>query len=117
MRATCASSERAGKKMIGLDARTLARLVRIDPQLLAPVKHRSAQAQAHLMAIRARAALVRADVVDQYGAGTDEVLRRAVARLQSAEHERGEGAGTESGTASGTGTAVGRDRVAERTDP
>jgi transposase len=31
------------------DARTLARLARIDPQLLAPVQHRSAQAQAHLM--------------------------------------------------------------------
>jgi transposase len=28
-----------------LDARTLARLARIDPQLLAPVKHRSAKAQ------------------------------------------------------------------------
>ncbi len=99
------------------DARTLARLVRIDPQLLAPVKHRSAQAQADLMAIRARAGLVRArTVVDQYGAGSDEVLRRAVARLQSAEPERGESAGTECGTASGLGTAVGRDRVAERTD-
>jgi transposase len=43
-----------------LDARTLARLVRIDPQLLAPVKHRSAQAQSHLTVIRARAGLVRA---------------------------------------------------------
>ncbi len=43
-----------------LDARTLARLARIDPQLLAPVKHRSAQAQAHLTVIRARASLVRA---------------------------------------------------------
>jgi transposase len=43
-----------------LDARTLARLARIDPALLAPVKHRSAQAQAHLTVIRARAGLVRA---------------------------------------------------------
>ena len=34
------------------DARTLARLARIDPQL-SPVQHRSAQAQAHLMVIRA----------------------------------------------------------------
>ena len=42
-----------------LDARTLARLARIDPQLLAPVKHRSAQAQLHRMVIRARAGLVR----------------------------------------------------------
>ncbi len=43
-----------------LDARPLARLARIDPQLLAPVKHRSRQAQADLMVIRARASLVRA---------------------------------------------------------
>src|SRR5271154_6280703 len=41
-----------------LDARTLARLARIDPGLLSPVRHRSAQAQIHLTVIRARAALV-----------------------------------------------------------
>src|ERR1700675_3964545 len=41
------------------DARTLARLARIDPALLSPVRHRSAQAQMHLTVIRARAALVR----------------------------------------------------------
>src|SRR6266700_3164852 len=35
-----------------LDAQTLARLARIDPQLLSPVKHRSAQAQADLTVIR-----------------------------------------------------------------
>jgi transposase len=43
-----------------MDARTLARLARIDPQLLSPVKHRSAKAQADLTVIRARASLVRA---------------------------------------------------------
>src|SRR6201987_303950 len=43
-----------------LDARTLARLGRVHPQLLCPVKHRSAQAQADLTVIRARAGLVRA---------------------------------------------------------
>jgi transposase len=48
------------KKDDRLDAQTLARLARIDPQLLSPVKHRSAQAQADLMMIRARASLVRA---------------------------------------------------------
>ena len=48
------------KKDDRLDAQTLARLARIDPELLYPVKHRSAQAQADLMMIRARAALVRA---------------------------------------------------------
>src|ERR1700722_17902017 len=48
------------KKDDRLDAQTLARLARIDPQLLYPVKHRSAQAQADLTVIRARAGLVRA---------------------------------------------------------
>jgi transposase len=48
------------KKDDRLDAQMLARLARIDPQLLCPVKHRSAQAQADLMMIRARAVLVRA---------------------------------------------------------
>jgi transposase len=43
-----------------LDARTLARLARVDPQLLSPVQHRSAQAQIHLTVIRARAELVKA---------------------------------------------------------
>jgi len=47
------------KKDDRLDAQTLARLARIDPELLCPVKHRSAQAQADLTVIRARAALVR----------------------------------------------------------
>ena len=41
-----------------LDAKTLARLARIDPELLSPIRHRSEQAQADLMVIRARAALV-----------------------------------------------------------
>ena len=47
------------KKDDRLDAQTLARLARIDPALLCPVKHRSRQAQADLTVIRARAALVR----------------------------------------------------------
>jgi len=41
-----------------LDAQTLARLARVDPQLLRPIRHRSAEAQMHLMTIRVRAALV-----------------------------------------------------------
>ena len=48
------------KKDDRLDAQTLARLARIDPQLLCPVKHRSAKAQVDLTVIRARAGLVRA---------------------------------------------------------
>ena len=48
------------KKDDRLDAQTLARLARIDPPLLCPVRHRSAKAQADLTLIRARAGLVRA---------------------------------------------------------
>jgi transposase len=47
------------KKDDRLDAQALARLARVDPKLLCPVKHRSAQAQADLTVIRARAGLVR----------------------------------------------------------
>src|SRR6202142_1742048 len=47
------------KKDDRMDAQTLARLARIDPKLLSPVKHRSAKAQADLTVIRARAGLVR----------------------------------------------------------
>ena len=36
----------------------LVRLARLDPGLLSPVQHRSAEAQAHVTVIRARAALV-----------------------------------------------------------
>jgi len=43
-----------------LDARTLARLARIDPELLRPIRHRSERAQLDLTQIRVRAALVEA---------------------------------------------------------
>jgi transposase len=43
-----------------LDAQTLARLARVDPQLLRPIRHRSEAAQMHLMTIRVREALVEA---------------------------------------------------------
>jgi transposase len=51
---------KSGRKDDRLDARTLARLARIDPESLSPVKHRSAQAQLHLTEILARAGLVSA---------------------------------------------------------
>jgi len=41
-----------------LDAQTLARLARIDPQLLRPIQHRSEVAQTALTVIRVRAALI-----------------------------------------------------------
>ena len=77
------------------DARTLARLARIDPHLLSPVQHRSAKAQIHLTVIRARAGLVGArtalvnaarGLVKSYGerlrkCGTQQVSRDIAAGL------------------------------------
>src|SRR2546425_13064306 len=79
------------------DARTLARLARIDPQLLGPVRHRSAKAQIHLTVIRARAELVSArtalvnaarGLVKSYGerlpkCGTEQVGRELAAELSA----------------------------------
>jgi transposase len=46
------------KKSDRLDAQTLARLARLDPELLRPIRHRSEKAQGDLMQVRVRAALV-----------------------------------------------------------
>src|SRR6195256_1008936 len=83
------------------DARTLARLARIDPELLGPVRRRSAQAQIHLTVIRARAELVRArtalvnaarGLVKSYGqrlpkCGTEQVSRELAAKLSTEMRE------------------------------
>src|SRR5467141_3324678 len=79
------------------DARTLAWLARIDPELLGPVRHRSAKAQIHLTVIRARAELVRArtglvnsarGLVKSYGqrlpkCGTQQVSRELATELSA----------------------------------
>ena len=84
-----------------LDARTLARLARIDPKLLSPVQHRSAQAQLHLAEIRARAGLVSArtalvnatrELVKSYGerlrkCGTQQVSRETTSGLSAGLRE------------------------------
>jgi transposase len=84
-----------------LDERTLARLARIDPELLSAVQHRSAQAQLHLTEIRARAglvsprtALVNAErgLVNSYGqrlrqCGTQQVRRETTSGLSAGLRE------------------------------
>ncbi len=50
----------SSRKNDRMDARLLARLARVDPKLLRPIRHRSEQAQSDLMAIRIRATLVEA---------------------------------------------------------
>ncbi len=48
-----------GKKNDRLDAENLARIARLDPKLLSPLRHRGEASQAHLAVIRSRDALVR----------------------------------------------------------
>jgi transposase len=50
----------SSRKNDRMDAHMLARLARVDPQLLRPIRHRSEQAQNDLLAIRVRATLVEA---------------------------------------------------------
>ena len=50
----------SSRKNDKLDARMLARLARVDPELLRPIQHRSEQGQLDLMTIRVRAGLVEA---------------------------------------------------------
>jgi transposase len=50
----------SSRKDARMDAQTLARLARIDPGLLRPIRHRSEQAQLDLLTIRVRAGLVEA---------------------------------------------------------
>jgi transposase len=84
-----------------LDARTLGRLARIDPELSSPLKHRSAQAQLHLTEIRARAVLVSArtalanaarGLVKSYGerlrkCGTQQFCRETTSGLSTGLRE------------------------------
>jgi transposase len=50
----------SARKNDRIDAEKLARLARVDPKLLSPIRHRGAEAQADLAVIRARAELVEA---------------------------------------------------------
>src|SRR5256884_5994845 len=97
------------------DARTLARLARIDPQLLGPVRHRSAKAQIHLTVIRARAELVSArtalvnaarGMAKSYGQRLPKCGTQQVSRELAAEIERG--------VARGHRAAAQRNRIIER---
>jgi transposase len=105
------------KKDDRLDAQTLARLARIDPQLLCPVKHRSAQAQADLMMIRARASLVRVRTgLVNAARGLAKSYGECLLSCNVRKPESGESRRTEPGTATGAGAVAVGHRRGERTD-
>ena len=90
------------KKDDRLDARTLARLARIDPELLGPIQHRSARAQADLIVIRARAGLVRArTALINEARGLAKSYGERLRGCTPAEYGRGEEERVECGTAAG----------------
>lgn len=59
-RVRTAERRKSSRKNDKVDAQTLARLVRVDPELLRPIRHRGEKAQMALMQIRVRTALVEA---------------------------------------------------------
>jgi transposase len=87
------------------DARTLARLARIDPELLGPVQHRSRKAQADLTVMGGIGPSPH--VADQHRPRTDEIVWRAAARLQPAEGEPRTGRGAEPGITECLATVAG----------
>ena len=100
-----------------LDARTLARLARIDPRLLGPVRHRSAKAQIHLTVIRARAALVGARTALVNAArGLTKSYGERLRKCGTQQVNRGLGRGAEPGVAGGLGSAAGGSRIAQPAD-
>jgi transposase len=69
-----------------IDAENLARLARLDPKLLYPLKHRGEECQAHMAIIRSRDALVssRTQLVNHVRGG-GQIFRRKVAQVRRPE--------------------------------
>ena len=102
------------KKDDRLDAQTLARLARIDPQLLSPVKHRSAQAQADLTVIRARAGLVRArTALVNTARGLTKSYGERMRGCNPRNMDREKAKALSPGTADGAGTAAASTGIVE----
>ena len=70
------------RKTDEVDAESLARLARVDPKLLDPLKHRGEESQAHMALIRSRQALVgcRTQLVNHVRGG-GQILRRSPAQV------------------------------------
>jgi transposase len=106
------------RKTDEVDAENLARLARLDPKLLYPLKHRGEEAQAHMALIRSREALVssRTQLVNHIR-GT---VKSFGARLPKCEGEELPQEGPRAhprGALAGSGSHPGADRLAHRAHP
>src|SRR5246127_3802553 len=100
-----------------LDARTLARLARIDPELLSPVKHRSAQAQLHLTDPCTSGIGERANRPGECRPRIGEVLRRTATQVWHATVRSRDDEWTEHRNARSVRAAVARGGIVKRTHP
>lgn len=104
----------SSRKNDRLDAKTLARLARIDPELLSPIQHRSEQAQADLMVIRARAALVE---VRTMLVNSARGLAKSFGERLPSSGSRGARRAAERAIANGIETTAGRSGVRQSAHP
>ena len=106
------------RKSDAFDCRTLARLARLDPELLAPVRHRSAACQRDLALLRGRAALVRSRTLlaNHLRGAVKSAGGRAAGLLDRQPGAPGRGRAAR-GAATGTGSDPHRPRTAQRADP
>ena len=100
-------SKRRKRKSDRIDANKLARLGRVDPQSLYPIRHRSREVRQDLVVLRARDALVvGADGVDQHHARAGEKYGHTTAAVFESELRR-KGKGCDSGRGTGSAAALG----------
>ena len=106
------------RKTDEIDAENLARLARLDPKLLYPVRHRGEGSQAHLALIRSRESLVgcRTQLVNHvrgavksFGASLAQVSCQELPQEGLRAHPRG--------TPAGPRYRLGADRLADRAHP
>ena len=99
-------SKRRKRKSDRIDANKLARLGRVDPQSLHPIRHRSREVRQDLVVLRPGRIGVGADRVDQHHARTGEKYGHTTAALFESELRR-KGKGCDSGRGRGSAAAVG----------
>ena len=106
---------RGQRKTDRLDAEWLARLGRFDPELLAPIRHRSEQSQHDLAVVRARDALVRSRTLPhQPRARGRQGLRRRAAVVHGRGLPPQDGGAHPGRTTGGAAAAGGGDWRADR---
>jgi transposase len=107
------------RKTDEIDAENLARLARLDPKLLYPLKHRGEESQAHLALIRSREALVgtRTQLVNHVRGAVKSFGHRLPAEVPGEEFPQECARAYPRGASTGSRSHPGADRLAHRAYP